>query len=54
MPNWWMAISASNATIDVTFPSEESAFMTVMYGAENLVIILDFKLTSFHKDIHLL
>ena len=28
--------------VDITFPSEQTAFMTAKYGAENLVVILNF------------
>ena len=38
----WITISDSNEMADITFPSEQTAFMTVEYGAENLVVILNF------------
>ena len=42
MPKGWITISDSNEMADITFPSEQTAFMTVKYGAENLVVILNF------------
>lgn len=42
MPKGWITISDSNEMVDITFPSEQTAFMTVEYGAENLVVILNF------------